>query len=126
MWDSTTSKYGHWLRRTQVQTGTYTVGTRDFGTVITNRGGTTSTYTLPAPGPEIAGIWVQFYRVAAGDMSVTAGTDKIVAANDATATSVGFTGDNEEIGQSLTMVCDGTSWLAIVDLAAEATGVTIT
>ena len=126
MFAAVKSKFGSWTRPTQVQTGTYTLGLRDLGTVITNRGGTTSAYTLPAPGPGLSGAWVQFYRVAAGNMSVTAGTGKIVAKNDAAVDTIGFEDGGEEIGQSLTMVCDGTSWLAIVDLAAEATGVTIT
>ena len=121
------SRFGHWVRRPIATTAsTKTIEPSDFGSVFTNRGGTVTAYTLPTPGPGIAGAWVQFFRVAAGNMSVTAGTGKIVGMNNAAVTTVGFEDDGEEIGQSMTMICDGTSWLAFVDLAAEATGVTIT
>ena len=110
-----TSIYGHWAVPTTSQTGAYTVQTRDFGSCICAPGALTA--TLPAPGPELAGVWVKFFSTAAGDLVITAPTGTIVTDGDAAANSITYGTAGEEIGASTTMLCDGTSWLDINNLS---------
>jgi hypothetical protein len=105
-----TSLFGHWATPTTSQTGSYTVQTRDFGSVIKAPGALTA--TLPPPGPALNGVWVKFFSTAAGDLVVTtAGGDAIVTDADAAADSVTYGTAGEEIGASCMFLCDGTSWL---------------
>lgn len=117
------SKYGHFTTTVTTQTGSYAVQTRDFGSIVQANGATT--FTLPAPGPGLNGAWVQFYSIAAGDMVVTAGTGNIVAFNNAAADTVTFGTNTQEIGSSIEMICDGTSWLAFIDLNQSDQAVTV-
>lgn len=105
-----TSIFGHWATPTTTQTGAYTVQTRDFGSCIQAGGALTA--TLPAPGPALNGVWVQFFSIAEGDLVIAvAGNDSIVTDNDAAADSVTYGTSGEEIGSSCTFLCDGTGWL---------------
>jgi hypothetical protein len=112
----------------KADTGTArTVTARDFGSVITNRGGSaTLTITLPAPASTPVGVWVEVFVVA--DQTVTINTtagDQIVGPNDAAATSISFSTSGEKIGNGAWMVNDGTSWLAFIHLGDEANSVTV-
>jgi hypothetical protein len=118
-----TSTYGHWAIPTTVQTGSYTVQTRDFGSCIC--ASAAATYTLPAPGPHLNGVWVQFFSTGAGDMVITAPTGTIVTDGDAAANSITYGTNSEEIGSSTTMLCDGTSWLDINNLSGVTSSRTI-
>jgi hypothetical protein len=118
-----TSIYGHWAIPTTTQTGAYTVQTRDFGSCI--QASAAATYTLPAPGPHIAGCWVKFFSTGAGDMVITAPAGTIVTDGDAAANSITYGTNGEEIGASTTMLCDGTSWLDINDLSGVTSSRTI-
>jgi hypothetical protein len=111
----------------KAETGsTRTITRADFGALITNRGGGACTFTLPAPATAGAGVWVEFQSVAAGDFVIdTTAGNQIVAHNDATASSIAFSTDSNEIGNGAWMVSDGTSWLAFIHLADEAATVTI-
>jgi hypothetical protein len=103
------SEYGHWTLPVTVQAGAYTVQTRDFGSLILANGA--ATFTLPPPGPHIAGVWVQFGSIAAGDMVISGTANTMVVDNDATATDITFGTAGEEIGSHVEAVCDGTGWL---------------
>ena len=105
---------------------THTITTGDYGAVHTNRGGGALTYTLPAPSAALKGVWFDVYVVAAGDNVITtAGGDQLVLLNDAAATSLTIGTNGEEIGNGVHVVCDGTSWLCFVALAAEAASLTV-
>jgi hypothetical protein len=106
---------------------TYSVVPSDYGSVITNRGGGALTVTLPAPSATNKGCYVDFYTVAAGDfvLTTTAG-EEMVLLNNATADSLTIGQANEEIGNGVRALSDGTSWLCFVSWAAEAVTSTVT
>ena len=104
-----------------VTASTYTVVTSDFGKVITNRGGGALTVTLPAPASTPTGAYVDFYTVAAGDFVLTTSAgEEMVLLNNATADSLTIGQANEEIGNGVRVINDGTSWLTQISWAAEA------
>lgn len=106
---------------------TYTVAAGDWGSIITNRGGGALTVTLPAPSSVPAGVYVDFFQVAAGDFVVTtAAGEALVVNNNASADSYTIGTDNEEIGNGLRCVSDGTSWLVFNFLSFETTTTTVT
>jgi len=99
----------------------------DHGRIITNRGGGALTVTLPEPTTALTGSSVEFFQVAAGDFIVgTTAGEAMVTYNNATADSILFGTDNEEIGNGCRVVCDGTSWLVIQYLGSETATVTVT
>ena len=105
-------------------TAARTITLADNGKLFTNLGGGACTFTLPLLSTLCVGWSCSFQSVVAGDFIVAAhatDVDKIVAFNDATADSVGFSTDGEEIGGVITMTVDsaGTKWLSRVSLAAE-------
>jgi hypothetical protein len=112
----------------EVTASTYTVAfPGNHGEIITNRGGGALTVTLPAPSTANLGCEVSFFQVAAGDFVVgTAAGEQIVTYNNATADSLLNGTDNEEIGNGLTVVSDGTSWLVIQYLGSETATNTVT
>src|SRR5512143_4241073 len=103
---------------------TYSIADGDYGAIHTNRGGGALTYTVPAPSAAPKGAWFDIYVVAAGDNVLTC-TDGFVGLNDAAATSLTIGTNGEEIGNGVHVVCDGTSWLLFVNLAAEAVSLTV-
>jgi hypothetical protein len=99
----------------------------DHNALITNRGGGALTVTLPAPSETNAGCMVEFFQVAAGDFVITtAAGEQLVVNNNATADSYTCGTDNEEIGGSLQVISDGTSWLVRNFLSFETTTTTVT
>ena len=105
---------------------TYTITDGDYGAVHTNRGGGALTYTLPAPSAALKGVWFDVFVVVAGDNVITTSAgDALVLLNDASATSLTIGTNGEEIGNGCHVVCDGTSWLVFVNLAAEAVSLTV-
>lgn len=116
-------------RSINAKTGsTYTVTfPGDHGAIITNRGGGALTVTLPAPSEANAGCQVEFFQVAAGDFVITtAAGEALVVNNNASADSYTIGTDNEEIGNGLRVVSDGTSWLVFNYLSFETTTTTVT
>ena len=106
---------------------TRTITKADFGALITNRGGGALTVTLPAPASTPIGVYVDFYQVAAGDFVLTTSAgEELVLLNNATADSLTIGQANEEIGNGVRAICDGTSWLIQVSWAAEAVTSTVT
>jgi hypothetical protein len=97
------------------------VTTGDWGGLITNRGGGALTVTLPAPSATTVGAFVDFFQIEAGDFVLTTSAgDAIATLNNATADSLTFGQANEEIGNWHRVINDGTAWLVINGMAAEA------
>lgn len=116
------SKFGHWTRSIEAKTANYTLTAADNGKIFTNRGAAGAvTFTLPAPSTALEGVEYTFMAVVAAQNLIVAGAgaNDIVAFNNAAAASVAFQTAAEIIGGAVTMVCDGTSWLAFVSLGAE-------
>ncbi len=104
-----------------ITASTYTVDGGDWGKLITNRGGGALTVTLPAPAATNKGCYVDFFTVAAGDFVLTTSAgEEMVLLNNATADSLTIGQANEEIGNGVRVISDGTSWLSFVSWAAEA------
>lgn len=116
--------FGGWTR-VMAKTANYTVLEADNNTLFTNRGATGGvTFTLPAT-PKL-GLRYGFYVVADQDLKVAAGTgDTLVTFNDAAADSVAFQTASEKIGGYFEVIGDGTGWLVISHLAAEAQTITV-
>lgn len=99
----------------------YTVNGDDWGKLFTNRGGGALTVTLPPPASTPVGVYVDFFTVAAGDFVITtAAGEELVLLNNATADSLTIGQANEEIGNGVRAINDGSSWLIQVSWAAEA------
>src|SRR5688572_24509733 len=104
------SKFGHYPYDVEAKTASYTVTSRDFGKIFTNRGASgTITFTLPLSGAAFKGAWVEFYTVAAQSIVVASDpADTLIVHADATADSVTTAAT---IGQHIKCVSDGTGWL---------------
>jgi hypothetical protein len=105
----------------EVTASTYTVAfPGSHGEIITNRGGGALTVTLPAPSEGNKGCEVSFFQLAAGDFVITTSAgDAIATYNNASADSLTNGQDNEEIGNGMTLVSDGTAWLTFQNLGSE-------
>lgn len=107
-------------KQIEAKTADYPVKPEDIGKKFTNRGASGAVnFTLPALADITSGWWCAFHVVAGQNFTITAPTDKLVAGNDATATSIAFTTDSEEIGNEVVVEYDGTTYLASVRLAKE-------
>lgn len=98
------------------KTAAYSVLLSDWGKTFTTRGATASvTFTLPAVTSATAGIWYRFFNVSAYGMVIASNgsSDNIVALNDAGADSITCTTTSRMIGAVVTVIWDGTGWLAI-------------
>jgi len=110
------------LMRVVAKTGNYTVLKSDHGTLFTTEGaGGTVNFTLPATADLPVGWYAEFFSVAAGAMTVTAGTaDTLVVFNDAAADSIAFSTTSEIIGAHIKCVKLTTSLIGVfVGLGAE-------
>jgi len=115
---------GGW-RNITAKTADYTVTEADHGILFTTRGATgTVIFTLPAT--PLKGLRFGFYNAAGQTMTVTAGTaDTLTVFNDLTADSITFQTASELIGGHFEVVGDGTGWLVINHLGAEAQTITV-
>jgi len=102
------------------KTAAYTVTAADNNTVFTTQGAAgTVAFTLPTLA---RGLRYRFFNEAAEDMTVASVvTDEMVAFNDLTADSVGFTTASEEIGGAIEVMAnaDATKWIVFMHLGAE-------
>lgn len=103
---------------------TYTITTGDFGAIHTNRGGGALTYTIPAPSDANKGCWFDVVVVAAGD-NVLSCSEGLNLLNNASADTLTIGTNNEEIGNAVHLVSDGTAWLVFLSIAAEAATTTV-
>ncbi len=109
-----------------VKTASYTVTSKDFGSVITTRGAQGAvTFTLPAASSVNKGDWVLFANVANQNMIVAGADEGLVTFNDLTADDIGFKQTSEKIGGAFLAISDGTSWV-VVPLATETQTITVT
>jgi hypothetical protein len=83
------------------------------GSVFTNRGASgTITLTLPAPSQALKGYHFDILTVVAQIVTLATTTaDTLITDNDATADSLSTAA---RIGVALRVLCDGTSWIAIL------------
>jgi hypothetical protein len=97
------------------KSASYTIVAADdpSGTIFTNRGAAgTITFTLPAPSQALEGVYYDFYTVVAQIIAVaTATVDTLITHADATADDLRT---SAAIGVALRVVCDGTSWIAVL------------
>ncbi len=105
--------------RTVAKTTDYTVTAADNGTLFTTQGAAGAVvFTLPTLA---AGLRFQFASEAAGAMTVTAASGKLVAFNNAAATSLAASTSSEIIGMVIEVIAnaDATKWLSLVHLGKE-------
>jgi len=107
------------------KTTSYTCLYTDSSKVFTDTGaGAARTFTLPAV--TYTGWTADFVWVSGNAMVVaSAEGDNMVLFNDATADSISFATAGEIIGNSVTVISDGTRWLCQVHLATETATPTI-
>ncbi len=104
------------------KTANYQVIPSDIGKVLTNSGASGAvTFTLPA----LADVWqgwnVEIFIVADQAVTITAPTGKLVAFNNAAATSLAFSTLSEKIGAGAKVFYDAGvgKYLAFVSLGSE-------
>lgn len=107
------------------KTADYTILEADNNTLFTNRGASGAVVlTLPATAKK--GLRYGVYVAANQNLTLTAGTTgTLVVFNDAAANSISFQTANEIIGGMFEVIGDGTGWLVINHLGAEAQTITI-
>jgi len=102
-------------RRTVVKTTSYTVSPNkgDFsGSVFTTRGALGAVvFTLPNPTMALAECLYTFIGIADQNLTVAAPAGKVVAFNNAAATSLAATTAGQKIGAVIQAQCDGVSWI---------------
>lgn len=99
----------------KAKTSDYTVTAEESGVIFTNRGASSAvTFTLPAVTNLPIGVHYDFYGVSASGFAVASNgsQDNIVTLNDAGADSITCTSTSKIIGASISVIWDGTSWLA--------------
>lgn len=99
----------------RAKTAAYTVTADESGVLFTNRGATAAiTFTLPAVTHLPIGTRYEFYGVSAYGFTVASNgsSDNILTLNDATADSITCTSTSKIIGASVSVIWDGTAWLA--------------
>ena len=100
-----------YTRNPVAKTANYTCLVEESGTHFTTTGATGAvTFTLPAETN--LGVEYVFSNTVDQNMTVTAASGKMVALNNAAATSVAFSTTSQKIGGSVKVVCDGTKWIA--------------
>lgn len=110
------------FKKSVAKTASYTLLPTDHDFRFTNSGAAGAvTFTLPA----IADVWdgwsADFSIVAGQTVTITAPSGKLVAGNNAGATSIAFSTASEKIGNSVTIYYDGNAakYFAQVHLAYE-------
>lgn len=115
--------FGGWLGY-KTKTADYTVLTSDNNIMFDNRGaGAGVNFTLPTT--PYSYLRYGFYVIADQAVTVTAAAGKLVAYNNAAATSVALSTALKKIGGFIEIVGDGTSWRLINHLPDAAQVVTV-
>lgn len=115
----------HNMNIVTAKTTAYTITTADFGKIFTTRGNAGSlTFTLPAASGN-SGAVVEMYNVAGQTMIVAAADEEMVTFNDLTADSIEYSTASELIGGGFRCICDGTSWIVVALISAEAQTITV-
>lgn len=110
------------FKKSVAKTASYALLPTDHDLRLSNFGASGAvTFTLPP----IADVWdgwsTEFVILANQNVTITAPSTKLVAANNAGATSIAFTTSNEKIGNSVLVYYDAGAgkYVAEVHLAAE-------
>lgn len=101
----------------EAKTSSYTMTPLDECKIFTNRGaGGAVTFTLPVVTTLPVGWSVSVVAVAGQNVVIASNgsNDNIVTFNDAGADSITFSTSSEIIGAAVTLVWDGTGWLAFL------------
>ena len=106
-------------------TATLTIDATHSGKLITTRGGSGMTITLPAVAAGLVGTDVMIVNVSASTLTVQATAGEMVYFNDLTANSVALSTNSEKIGGGFRCICDGTSWI-VIPMTEETQTVTVT
>jgi hypothetical protein len=110
----------------EAKTAAYTVLPEDIGKIFTNRGASGSvTYTLPQLNRIQSGWNARFFVAAGQTIIVAAPANKLTTFNNATATSISFAQAGELIGNYVEIVYDGTTYLCLMGLTAEAVTISV-
>lgn len=110
------------LRDVEAKTAAYAITPADWGKLFTNRGATGSvTFTLPAVSAVQSGFYVDFFVAADQDVVIASTADQMITFNDIDANAITWSTSSEKLGNAATMICDGTSWLAILHTEETAT-----
>lgn len=99
----------------KAKTAAYTVTAQESGVWFTNRGATVAiTFTLPDVTGLAVGTRFTFYGVSAYGFTVASSgsSDNIATLNDAAADSITCTTASKIIGAAVSVIWDGTNWLA--------------
>lgn len=126
MFDDLRWEICNWDTPVVAKTGDYTVLATDNGKLFTNLGaGGAVNFTLPTTLAR--GFRVRFMIEANQTVTITAPAGKLVAFNNAAATSIAFSTAGEKVGTAVEIVTnsDATKYLAFVYLAAETVTPTI-
>lgn len=111
---------GGGYRIVSAKTGDYTVVAADSGKLFTTSGASGAVnFTLPAVASVSAGWTATFFNAANQNMTITAPSTKLVAFNNTGATSIAFSTSSEKTGAGVTIVFDGSVYLAFVNLGTE-------
>lgn len=116
------------FRNIVVETAAYTLDPRrdPCGTLFTTRGATANvTFTLPASGSTLNGLWYEFINLADINLTVAGTSGELIAFNDLAANSVAISTSGEKIGSGFRVVNDGTSWIIFPILGQDTASVTI-
>lgn len=103
----------------EAKTADYTIVLRDNNKTFTNQGAAGAVvFTLPTCA---VGLRFRFFVEANQNVTITAASGKLVAFNNAVATSIAYTTANEKVGAGVEIVAnaDGSKWLAINSLGSE-------
>lgn len=114
------SKQGaqNFQRKIVAKTASYQVTAEESGTLFTTRGATAAvTFTLPAVTNLVPGTYYDFYSVTNVGMVIASSgsSDNITSMNDLSADSITCTTDSRAIGAAVSVIWDGTRWLAKQD-----------
>ena len=114
------------LEQIVAKTAAYTVLATDAGATFTNKGATASvTFTLPAIAGMLTGWNVWFYQSALQAMVITAPSGKLIAYDNAAATSLTCSTTSKMGGLRIQITYDGALYMSTVYLANLAQVVTV-
>lgn len=108
------------------KTASYYLTKDDASKLFTNKGaGGAIVFYLP-PIAEISAGWsARFYIAADQTVTITAPSGKLIAFNNAAATSIAFSTSGEKLGVHVEVIYDGALYMSIINLPAEAVTVTV-
>lgn len=112
IFDDMPAGYHLGVNKVDISAASLTVTEAMAGTMFIATGATAKNFTLPATPKR--GLAYQFYNSGNGNLTITAGTpDTLIILNDDAADSVSLSTAGELIGNSFTVIGNGTKWMVI-------------